>query len=194
MKRNIATIVESYLECALWTNEIDDMSVKCNVSSKSIKDAILQVQCFLGLALPLLTEEWTDEQIGHDLWLTRGGHGAGFWDRGLPNGDKLTEICKLAEFHGEVWVDRDNEIVHIDGDENAIDLFENYELLPQNVQDLLIELGELEDTYEDCDKLISRLEELGYTCSYYLNAEPYDLRLNEEPTFDGQSEPYNANH
>ena len=56
------------------------------------------------------------------------------------------------------------------------------------------EVRELEDTYEDCDKLISRLEELGYTCSYYLNAEPYDLRLNEEPTFDGQSEPYNANH
>ena len=194
MKRNIATIVEHYLVAALWTNEIDDMSVKCNVSSKSIKDAILQVQCFLGLALPYLTEEWTDEQIGHDLWLTRGGHGAGFWDRGLPNGDKLTEICKLAEFHGEVWVDTDNEIVHIDGDENPIDLFEHYELLPQNVQDLLVELGELEDTYEACDKLIARLEELGYTCSYYLTADPYHLRLNEEPTFEGHSEPYNSNH
>lgn len=191
MKRNIATIVENYLEAALWTNEIDDMSVKCNVSSKSIKDAILQVQCFLGLALPYLTAEWTDEQIGHDLWLTRGGHGAGFWDRGLPNGDKLTEICKLSEFHGEVWADRKNDIVHIDGDDEAINLFEHYELLPQNVQDLLIEFGELEDTYEDCDKLIARLEEVGYTCSYYLSAEPYDLRLNEEPTFEGHDEPYN---
>ena len=67
MKRNIATIVESYLEAALWTEEIDDMSVKCNMSSETIKNATLQVQCFLGATSDLLTEEWTDEQIGHDL-------------------------------------------------------------------------------------------------------------------------------
>ena len=35
------------------------------------------------------------DTIGHDLWLTRNGHGAGFWDRGLGEvGDKLTEIAK----------------------------------------------------------------------------------------------------
>lgn len=29
--------------------------------------------------------------IGHDLWLTRNHHGAGFWDRGLgPAGQHLT--------------------------------------------------------------------------------------------------------
>ena len=194
MKRDLATIVLHYLVAALWTNEMDEFSAVCDIDADSKADATIHCQRFLDEAGDLLTEEWTDEQIGHDLWLTRGGHGAGFWDRGLPNGDKLTEICKLAEFHGEVWVDTDNEIVHIDGDEEAINLFEHYELLPQNVQDLLIELGELEDTYEDCDKLIARLEELGYTCSYYLNAEPYDLRLNEEPTFEGHSEPYNSNH
>jgi hypothetical protein len=33
--------------------------------------------------------------VGHDLWLTRNGHGAGFWDRGLGDvGDKLTAIAK----------------------------------------------------------------------------------------------------
>lgn len=26
---------------------------------------------------------YTSEQAGHDLWLTRNRHGAGFWDRGL---------------------------------------------------------------------------------------------------------------
>lgn len=31
------------------------------------------------------------EQAGHDFWLTRNRHGAGFWDRGLGEvGDKLT--------------------------------------------------------------------------------------------------------
>jgi hypothetical protein len=35
------------------------------------------------------------EQIGHDYVLTTGGHGAGFWDRGLGEwGDILTEACR----------------------------------------------------------------------------------------------------
>lgn len=36
------------------------------------------------------------DQCGHDFWLTRNGHGAGFWDRGLGKiGEKLTAACKL---------------------------------------------------------------------------------------------------
>lgn len=32
-----------------------------------------------------------DDYLGHDLWLTRNGHGAGFWARGLGAlGDRLT--------------------------------------------------------------------------------------------------------
>ena len=32
---------------------------------------------------------------GHDFWLTRCGHGVGFWDRDLDElGDRLTEACE----------------------------------------------------------------------------------------------------
>jgi hypothetical protein len=35
------------------------------------------------------------EHAGHDFWLTRCGHGAGFWDRGLDDlGDRLTAACE----------------------------------------------------------------------------------------------------
>jgi len=35
-----------------------------------------------------------DEMFGHDLLLTRSGHGAGFWDRGLGElGDRLSEAA-----------------------------------------------------------------------------------------------------
>lgn len=34
------------------------------------------------------------EMSGHDFWLTRNGHGAGYWDRGLDTGDVLTEAAK----------------------------------------------------------------------------------------------------
>lgn len=34
-------------------------------------------------------------QVGHDFVLTRNGHGAGFWDRGLgEQGDRLTAACR----------------------------------------------------------------------------------------------------
>lgn len=32
---------------------------------------------------------------GHDFWLTRNGHGAGFWDRGFGDvGDKLSDAAR----------------------------------------------------------------------------------------------------
>ena len=35
------------------------------------------------------------EFAGHDFWLTRNGHGAGFWDRGLKRlGDRLTSATE----------------------------------------------------------------------------------------------------
>ena len=36
---------------------------------------------------------------GHDFWLTRNGHGCGFWDRDLP-GTLGEELSKLAEAAG----------------------------------------------------------------------------------------------
>ena len=51
------------------------------------------------------------DQIGHDFWLTRNGHGAGFWDRGLGDlGEKLTDI---AESFGECHIMVDNDKLEI---------------------------------------------------------------------------------
>ncbi len=36
----------------------------------------------------------TDKQAGHDFWLTRNGHGAGFWDGDYEKGDELTSASK----------------------------------------------------------------------------------------------------
>ena len=44
--------------------------------------------------------EWMDAgQAGHDFWLTRNGHGAGFWDRGL--GDRGQRLTDEAHVYGE---------------------------------------------------------------------------------------------
>jgi hypothetical protein len=40
-------------------------------------------------------EDSPEHRAGHDFWLTRQGHGTGFWDRGLGDlGGRLTEDAK----------------------------------------------------------------------------------------------------
>jgi len=52
----------------------------------------------------LLDED--SERAGHDFWLTRNGHGAGFWDGDYEEskGNRLTAACEAyGELH--VWTD-----------------------------------------------------------------------------------------
>ncbi len=54
-----------------------------------------------------------DMRAGHDFWLTRNGHGAGFWDGDWndPHGDALTESAKS---YGEVdlYIGDDGSLYH----------------------------------------------------------------------------------
>ncbi len=45
--------------------------------------------------------EFDDSQTGHDFWLTRCGHGAGFWDGDYPE-PQATRLTKAAERYGNV--------------------------------------------------------------------------------------------
>lgn len=51
-------------------------------------------------------------KAGHDFWLTRNGHGVGFWDRGLGKvGDELTKASK-AYGNADLYVGDDGMIHH----------------------------------------------------------------------------------
>lgn len=111
----IEAILNAYLQCAAWAdfpeeeNRVYDgqpFSEKACINSRN------DIESFLSQANDLL-DEWDWEQIGHDLWLTRNGHGSGFWDRGLEHGDELTEI---AQRFGSVylWVDEDTNEIEIE--------------------------------------------------------------------------------
>lgn len=99
---DISDIELGYLNCALWSStgddgepldadyDIEDIAPETRKQMRTdLTDFVLQNQALLkasGLG---------DTQIGHDFWLTRNGHGAGFWDRGLGAiGDQLTAACK----------------------------------------------------------------------------------------------------
>jgi len=101
---------KAYIEAALWSSNDDNgdpFDENYTVDDISLETKMkMTVDCInfqkdnkvnLDKAYKLYPEnEWTnEEQAGHDFWLTRNGHGCGFWDRGIGEvGDTLTEECK----------------------------------------------------------------------------------------------------
>ena len=102
---------QSYVTCALWsTNDNSDEQggnpLDQNYDYTDFSDELTQrvandCAAFQAQCDELISEDIADwEQAGHDFWLTRNGHGAGFWDGDWPvHGDKLTAI---AERFGEL--------------------------------------------------------------------------------------------
>ena len=118
----------AYIEAALWSSndESDErggVPLNQNYSESNIADECLSrmiADCasFQKSHGELITDEnlvyaGTDAEsrAGHDFWLTRCGHGAGFWDGDWtePAGAILT---KAAKEYGEFWlyVDDDGQI------------------------------------------------------------------------------------
>jgi hypothetical protein len=106
-----ATILHHYLHAALWTEGLDgEFDIK-HFSPSAMTRAKSDVDSFVKQAKGLLSN-LTPEMIGHDFWLTRNHHGAGFWDRGYDKdiADKLTDISQtFKEINLEVG-DGDNKI------------------------------------------------------------------------------------
>ena len=56
-----------------------------------------------------------------------------------------------------------------------MDLFETPELIPQPLQNLFAKFDDV-STYTQCEALSRRVESMGYTFDYELDAQPYNLR------------------
>lgn len=109
---DLGVFVKAYCECALWcSHDInsddetgDETFEAMNYDADDFsKEAAVEMRedCkdFIEANVTLLAE-LDAEQCGHDFWLTRNRHGAGFWDRGLGKiGDELT---KAAHVYGSV--------------------------------------------------------------------------------------------
>ena len=116
---DVEVMLRAYIECALWSSndESDDSGgdpLDKNYSAEDLAPETLakmreDCEAFLTANLADIengtakdSEEYTAiERAGHDFWLTRNGHGAGFWDGDLPEelGERLT---KAAKAFGEV--------------------------------------------------------------------------------------------
>lgn len=75
---NLSKIAGDYITCALWASNLDGEELTPETEAKLAKHADDFAERF-----PLACQLWERYGLsaGHDLWLSRNGHGAGFWDR-----------------------------------------------------------------------------------------------------------------
>lgn len=94
---------------ALHFTESDELG-DAELSLEAMDRLFLETRLFVIRANPWLYGI-PPEQIGHDFWLTRNHHGAGFWDRGLSNG-RGKILTDIAHSFGELilYVGDDGQI------------------------------------------------------------------------------------
>jgi len=138
-------MTRQYLETALWSEvDYDEMPMDSKYSIEDLDHEFVQqaqkdCEEFMEKAEAFLTEEELDaSQIGHDFWLTRNHHGAGFWDGDYEYGDKLT---KIAHEFGEAYI---QEAVQTKQNPSR-----NIEIDQALVRDLYLTLDNESDFYRD---------------------------------------------
>ena len=108
---------DAYIAAALWSTTDDngdyldegDAELSDETREKMKTDALAFLNAHIDL-INAMPKGYALDSAGHDLWLTRNGHGVGFWDRDAGYvGDKLTEYAKkLGEY--DLYIGDDNLI------------------------------------------------------------------------------------
>ena len=103
---DVDSFYRQYIVTALWSstddNEtpLDDNHTDQDVSIEALKKMLDDYYLFIFQADKIEGFKDLDmETCGHDFWLTRNGHGAGFWDGDYEEkiGEKLTELSKTFD-------------------------------------------------------------------------------------------------
>ena len=123
---DIDEMLTAYIEAALWssTDESDESGGEPIDKNYSEDDLTAQTRAKMkrdvtdfarkyGDVIESLGADYDWSQAGHDLWLTRNGHGTGFWDRDLPkeaakilsDGARVMGERHLYVEHGKIYQD-----------------------------------------------------------------------------------------
>lgn len=105
--------VRGYIVCALWSStddhgaplddnrDDDDLADDCRKEMEDDCADFMEAQWsdlhkYVNVIDTSAGDGGPWDYAGHDFWLTRNGHGAGFWDRGLGAlGNRLSEAARV---------------------------------------------------------------------------------------------------
>jgi hypothetical protein len=111
--KDFKSFVDGYIVCALWSStdnadesggepldknydETDVDAATLDKMTADCRDFFAKNAADLAAAIEAYGKDDSPGYAGHDFWLTRNGHGAGFWDGDLPEelGERLTVAAK----------------------------------------------------------------------------------------------------
>lgn len=121
--KNVDAFTRAYMECALWSSTDEEINLDDNHTIEDIApetlatmiadcakfqteySAILKAAYCCTHCAYDTPQGYSPDKAGHDFWLTRNGHGAGFWDRGLGDiGDTLSKACGWKTAYPEIYL------------------------------------------------------------------------------------------
>jgi hypothetical protein len=119
---------DGYVQAAIWSSNDWNNMIDGNPQPLDQLDADLSDNTaaeMLSDVARFITENYDDCQfvvthdthgwigVGHDLWLTRNGHGTGFWDRGYPQ-ELADRLSKHAREMGDQHLWHHDGYIHIE--------------------------------------------------------------------------------
>jgi hypothetical protein len=123
---SLSDFTDGYIACALWTSQDDDGNSFDHLDRDDIDPdtlAVMRNDCrtfFIANEQHILCDGGPTgntgqaSMAGHDFWLTRNGHGAGYWDGDWPE-PHASALDKAAKLEGETTLYRgdDGKLHHI---------------------------------------------------------------------------------
>lgn len=117
----ISIILDAYLETAMWADADEGIDTgDLSFDEDTVRAARKDVQEFYTK-----TKSITDginnrddnfwRLFGHDFWLTRNGHGTGFWDKSNVYEGSGDELSEIATSMGPLNLYIDDGKIYIDG-------------------------------------------------------------------------------
>lgn len=108
--------LRAYIACAIWSSTDDDGDPldyqfdESDLAPDALESMADDCAAFEATHAADLAQAGDAEQNGHDFWLTRNGHGAGFWDRGY--GDVGRRLTDAAHAYGtsDLYVGDDGQL------------------------------------------------------------------------------------
>ncbi len=97
---------QGYVTCALWSSTdnrndsggspLDENFSEDDIAPDALASMRADCEAFQAdnAANLAIVAEWSDSRLGHDFWLSRNGHGAGFFDEYFGADTKLREAFR----------------------------------------------------------------------------------------------------
>lgn len=115
---------DAYVECAFWSSRVnncipeedptplDEFFEPADLTDEARASLLADCRDFL-ISNRDLIGDLDMSQCGHDFWLSRNGHGTGFWDRGT--GKQGDDLHAAAKVYGSVdfWITVDGKIATV---------------------------------------------------------------------------------